>query len=118
MANRVKVQICGITLNISTNESPDYLEEIAAQIDEQVTAITANSGRVSINDALILTAINCADAFKKSDRAADHLRTQLAEYLEDAARTRIELDEARREIDRLRRQLSVIEKNSEIQQTL
>ena len=118
MANRVKVQICGITLNISTSETSDYLKEIAAQIDEQVTTIMGDSGRVSINDALILAAINYADAFKKSDRTADHLRSQLAEYLEDAARTRIELDESRREIDRLRRQASVLEKNNEIQQIL
>lgn len=108
MSNRVKVQICGITLHISTGENPDYVREIAALLDEQVSALISGQSRVSLSDALALVAVNYADAYKKSNRTCDHLRGQIAEYLEDAARTRIELDEARREIDRLRRAMAVM----------
>lgn len=110
MSNRVKVQICGITLHISTGESPDYLRELASQITEQVTALMGGPSRISLSDALALVTLNYADAYKKSTKAADHLRSQIAEYLEDAARTRIELDEARREIERLRRTVAVMER--------
>lgn len=116
MTNRVKVQICGITLNISTDESPEYLRDLAEQMNEQVAAIMNSSARVSLNDALTLTAINYADGFKKSEKTADRLRAQLAEYLEDAARTRIELDESRRELERLRRELAALEKSGKAQQ--
>jgi cell division protein ZapA len=57
--------------------------------------------------ALVLCAINSADQQKKSENSADHLRGQLSEYLEDAARARMELEEARRELDRLRRQSDI-----------
>jgi cell division protein ZapA (FtsZ GTPase activity inhibitor) len=107
VSNRVKIQICGITLHITTGESPDYVREIATLLDEQVSALINSQSRVSLSDALALVAVNYADAYKKSNRTCDHLRSQIAEYLEDAARTRIELDEARREIERLRRALAV-----------
>ena len=38
------------------------------------------------------------------------MRGQLTDYLEDAARARIELEESKREIERLTRQLELLEK--------
>ena len=45
------------------------------------------------------------DAYKRSEENADRMRTQISEYLEDAAKARIELDEVKRENAHLRRQL-------------
>ena len=53
---------------------------------------------------------NFEDAYKKSEASADHMRGQLTDYLEDAARARIELEESKREIERLTRQLELLEK--------
>ena len=47
-----------------------------------------------------------ADACKKATASADNLRAQIKDYLEDSARARMEVDVARREIERLNREIS------------
>ena len=44
--------------------------------------------RLSPNAALILCAMGYADSLHKSEESADHLRSQLSEYLEEATRAR------------------------------
>ena len=60
---------------------------------------------ISFNDVMVLCAINYMDAYKRSEENADRMRSQITEYLEDAAKARIELDEVKRENAHLRRQL-------------
>ena len=43
---------------------------------------------------------------KKSTASSDNLRAQIKDYLEDSARARMEVDVARREIERLNREIS------------
>ena len=45
---------------------------------------------------------------KKSEEGADNMRTQLTDYLEDATLARIELDETKRENERLKRRLEML----------
>lgn len=49
-----------------------------------------------------------ANAYKKSEESADNMRTQLTDYLEDATLARIELDETKRENERLKRRLEML----------
>ncbi|MBP0962977.1 MAG: cell division protein ZapA, partial [Oscillospiraceae bacterium] len=58
-----------------------------------------------MTDALVLTCFNLLDQNNKAEASADHIRGQLTEYLQDAARARIELEDANREIARLRAEL-------------
>jgi cell division protein ZapA len=60
---------------------------------------------VAMTDALVLTCFNLLDQNSKAEASADHIRGQLTEYLQDAARARIELEDANREIARLRAEL-------------
>ena len=85
--NRVKVDILGSTYYITTTEPEEY------------------------NNALIITCLNLLDSCRKGEEAADHLRGQLTDYLEDAARARIELDEVKRELDRANRELALLRKD-------
>lgn len=103
--NKVTVEINGTTLPITTSESEAYVKQLAKELEEQITIVTAKNSRVSYNEALLLISLNVMDNYKKSEQAADNLRAQLSEYLEDAARARIEADEAKRETERLNRLL-------------
>ena len=107
MANRVKLEICGASYALVTNESPEYVQSLGQELESAVRELMERNSRLSINEALVLCAVNCLDGYNKSERSADNMRTQLAEYLEDAAKARMELDDARREIDRLRRELEL-----------
>ena len=53
-------------------------------------------------------AVNSVNTYacKKATASADNLRAQIKDYLEDSARARMEVDVARREIERLNREIS------------
>lgn len=102
MINRIKVDILGSTYTIASPESEEYVTAIAAEVDSQAKAMMNSDPKLSPNAALILCAMGFADSFKKSERAADHMRAQLTDYLEDASKARAQLDDAKRELERLR----------------
>ena len=92
-------------LVIATPEDESYVRGLAKSLDEQLRSLLENNSGLTLNDALVLCAINYIDAYKRSEENADRMRTQISEYLEDAAKARIELDEVKRENAHLRRQL-------------
>ena len=55
-----------------------------------------------MTQAAVLVALDNADASKKATASADNLRAQI----EDSARARMEVDVARREVERLNREIS------------
>ncbi|MEM1485076.1 cell division protein ZapA [Oscillospiraceae bacterium PP1C4] len=103
--NRVRISINGVHYSINTVEPEDYVHGLAQELDEQIKGVIEKSPSVSFNDVMVLCAINYIDAYKRSEENADRMRTQITEYLEDAAKARIELDEVKRENAILRRQL-------------
>ncbi len=103
--NRIRVNIGGAKYTISTPEPEEYVEELALEIDILVSDLMAKSANLSLNDALVLTALHYLDAYRKSETNADHLRSQISDYLEDTARFRMDIEDARREIDRLKKEL-------------
>ncbi len=105
MINKVKVEICGSSYSIATVEREDYLQSLAKELNTNISQLLREGPKLSLNDALVLCALNYIDNYKKSESASDNMRAQLTDYLEDAARTRIDLEEAKREVERLRRQL-------------
>ena len=104
-ANRVRVLINGVHYTIATVEPEEYVQNLAQELDEQIKAILEKNPTISFNDVMVLCAINYMDAYKRSEENADRMRSQITEYLEDAAKARIELDEVKRVNAHLRRQL-------------
>ena len=104
--HKLIVEIYGGKYPIKTVEEPDYVSELARELDKATRELMKNGSSASLNEALVLLALSYLDAYKKSEQSADHLRGQIAEYLEDAAKSRAEVGEARKEIARLEGQLS------------
>ena len=104
-SNRVRISINGVHYSIATSEPEEYVQSLAQELDETVKGVIEKNPTISLNDVMVLCAINYIDAYKRSEENADRMRTQISEYLEDAAKARIELDEVKRENAHLRRQL-------------
>lgn len=104
--NRVTIMISGSQYSILTEDEPAYVEELGREVDEAVKEVTGDNPRVSLTQASVLVALDFADQAKKATAAADNLRAQIKDYLEDSARARMEVDVTRREIERLNRELS------------
>lgn len=108
-ANSIKICINGVHYHINTTEPEQYVQGLAKELDDTVKEILEKNPSISFNDVMVLCAINYIDAYKRSEENADRMRSQLSEYLEDAAKARIELDEVKRENAQLRRQQSAKE---------
>ena len=104
--NRVELKIYGNTYTILTEDDAEYVEELGELINKEMHAVSNESPTLSQTQCAVLVALDQADACKKANSEAVNLRAQIKEYLEDAARAQLEVVVARREIERLNRELS------------
>lgn len=107
--SRVKIEVCGARYNITSSEPEEYVKELGAQLNAQISDMLSQNSSLSVTDALILCLLNYMDNYRKVEENTDNMRSQLTGYLEDAAKYRIEADEAKREIEQLRREMEKLQ---------
>lgn len=110
VVNKVRLEIGGMKYTISTPESEEYVQALSERINADLAAYFEKSASLSINDALVLCLLDYADARRKAEQNADHIREQLTGYLGDASKARMEADELRSELSRLRKELGLHKK--------
>ncbi|HIR47507.1 MAG TPA: cell division protein ZapA [Candidatus Caccousia avicola] len=103
MKNRVAVTIAGQEYTLVGSEDVGYTKKVADHVDAKVQEVL-DGAHVSLVDGAILAAVNIADEYFKEVEAAENLRRQLKEYLEEATKVKLELSEAKREIFKLQNQ--------------
>ena len=106
-----KLRIAGEEYRIVSEESSEYMQELAREVDVKLTTILRGS-RVSTTQAAILVALQYADDAMKNSGSADSLRSQLKAYLEDAAQAKSERDFYKRELERLKATTSSDDNNT------
>ena len=97
MKNKVTVSVAGQEYTLITTDEPEYVQKVAAHVDEQMRRIS-DAGRTSLVDSAVLAAMNIADEFLKEQAAEENLRGQLKKVLEESAKLKLELAEANRKI--------------------
>lgn len=105
---KLRLMIAGSEYVISTDDDPDYVTGLAAKIDERIKQIMSSSSRASVTQAAILVALEYADEASKGAESAVNLRSQIQEYLEDAARAKTDAEISKREAERLAKELSAL----------
>ena len=100
--NKVRVEICGSRYVVSSNEPVEYVKRLANAIESKVKHFMDSSPNVTLN---------YADLYEKSEQNADHIRSQLTEYLEDSTRAKLEIDEYKRENEKLRKEIDILRQN-------
>lgn len=111
-ARKVKLEIGGSSYVVSTNDPEDYLLGLAARLDADMNTLMIETPNASVTAAAVITALGYLDEAEKSAFGADNMRAQIQDYLEDAARARMAAEEAKREVERLRRELAYYEKKA------
>lgn len=104
--NRVQVKIGGATYTIVTEDDAQYVEALAEEINNEIRTVCNSKPSLSITQAAVLVALDQTDACKKASASADNLRVQIKDYLEESARAKMEVEVARREVERLNREIS------------
>lgn len=105
---KVRIVICSTEYTVITEDSPEYLHSLAFELDKTLRSIVEGSNRISMTQASVLLALRFLDASKKAEQSTDNIRSQLKEYLQDAAKARIEADDAKRENERLKNEIEIL----------
>ena len=100
MKNKITVSIAGQEYTMIAEEGEDYVRRCAAMVDKQVREVM-DGVHLGRSDAAVLTAMNLADQFLKEQEASEYLRRQIKEGLDESAKLKLELSEAKREIFKL-----------------
>ena len=104
METRITVTICGTDYTFMAEESPSYMQKVAALVDSKMGEIM-ESGKINRVDAAVLTAANIADELLKEQAASENLRNQLKDYLDEANKAKSEASDLRREVFKLQQKL-------------
>ncbi len=104
--NRVQVRIGGASYTIVTEDDEEYVENLAEAVDKSIKEVCNSNPSLSVTQAAVLVALDQADACKKASASSDNLRVQIKDYLEESARARMEVEVARREVERLNREIA------------
>lgn len=103
---KIRLMIAGEEYNISTDDDLDYVAGIGEELDKKISTLMRENARISVTQAAIVTALEYADLYKKSDLTSENLRNQIQGYLEDAARARTDAEISKRECERLAKELA------------
>ena len=104
-ANKVRIEVAGTRYTITTPEEPEYVEGLANQLDQQLNTLLESSPSLSINDALILCALQFLDNGQKSEENADRLRQQFSGYIDELRQAQDAADDLKKENEQLRREV-------------
>ncbi len=99
MKNKVVVTIADRDYTMVAVEDEAYVRKCASHVNDQLREVS--SSRISQADAAVLAAMNIADQYFREQEAAENLRRQVKEGLEEANQLKMELSEAKREIFKL-----------------
>lgn len=108
-ANKVKLEICGAAYVVSSTDTEEYVVQLAERLDKDMNEVLASAPSASVTTAAVLCALEYLDEWQKAVSGADNMRAQIRDYLEDAAKAKLAAEEARREVERLRRELGYLQ---------
>lgn len=100
--SRIEVNIAGMNLALVSDDEPAYVQSIAKDLNAKIQEIMNSSSTVSVAQAAILVALDCQDELQKHNNSSENLRSQIKDYLEDAARARMEAETYKRELEKLK----------------
>ena len=96
MVNKVRVNIAGTPYAIATTDSEKYIQSLAKKLDEDITKLA------------VFCAMDYLDEYRKSTGSAENMRSQIQDYIADAARAKLAEDKAKAENEVLRREAAAL----------
>ena len=97
-ATRIKLEICGSEYNLSSTDSEDYTLKLGERLDREINKFLAASPTASLTTAAVLSALGYLDELEKSRTSVDNMRVQIKDYLDDAAKAKLEVELLKKEL--------------------
>lgn len=100
--NKVEITVSNQKYTIISTEAPEAIKALADTVDKKVRELMKQGSRLSLTEALVLTALDLANENKENKETVKKLKGEMADYLEDAEKAMIERDKYKRELDKLK----------------
>ena len=104
MVNKVRVTIAGAPYAIATTDTESYITSLAKKLDEDITKLLDDNGNLSLSKAAVFCAMDYLDEYRKSAGSAENMRSQIQDYIADAAKAKLAEDKVRTENEVLQRE--------------
>jgi cell division protein ZapA (FtsZ GTPase activity inhibitor) len=102
--NRIKLNICGCECALCSDDSENYIRSIGDEVQKAIDDLMAKNERISVTLAAVITALSYCDESHKAASTAENLRSQIKNYLEDSSHARMDAEESRRELERMKKE--------------
>lgn len=106
--NRIQLDIAGLSMIISSDEDEAYIKEIAREMDADIKSVLDENPTVSVTNAGLLCALDYLDNYKKATRNANSLRSQIKDYMAEAANAKTMFDDERKRSTELDAELQAL----------
>lgn len=100
--NKVEITVSNQKYTIISTEAPEDIKALADTVDKKVSELMRHGPRLSLTEALVLTALDLANESKENAGTVKKLRGDMAGYLEDAEKAMMERDKYKRELDKIK----------------
>ena len=104
MVNKVRVTIAGAPYAIATTDTESYITSLAKKLDEDITKLLDDNDNLSLSKAAVFCAMDYLDEYRKSAGSAENMRSQIQDYIADAAKAKLAEDKVRAENEVLQRE--------------
>ena len=104
MVNKVRVNIAGTPYAIATTDPEKYILSLAKKLDEDITRLLDDNANLSVTKAAVFCAMDYLDEYRKSTGSAENMRSQIQDYIADAAKAKLAEDKVRAENEVLQRE--------------
>lgn len=106
--NRVKLKIADCEILVASEDSEEYMIKTGSMVNDYITDIMKNAPSMSTTLAAIFAALEFCDESSKAKKSADNLRVQIKDALDESARMREELENAKKSEKEIREELNAI----------
>ena len=89
---------------LSTTDTESYITSLAKKLDEDITKLLDDNGNLSLSKAAVFCAMDYLDEYRKSAGSAENMRSQIQDYIADAAKAKLAEDKVRAENEVLQRE--------------
>lgn len=101
----VEITVKNQNYTIISDEPEENVIALANELTAALDTIMS-SGRISLNQGLVLACLDFADKAKKSTALAEKYKAEIADYLQDSEIAKTERDKYKREYEKLKDKLS------------
>lgn len=111
--NRVEVYICGKKFVLKSEESAEYIKDIARELDQKFNETFAIDGHLNLFDASVLVSLELLDELKHASKSSDSIRRQIKDYAEEAEKYRTEFERCQKSAEDLKEQAEDLKEQNE-----